>query len=441
MFYFYENCLTCVWKRGETLKPVLFILLAFVVAIPLLFLVPIGLSRRGKTVALVVSLLLSLLAVTASSIFPLWQVSVLLLLMALAVTYVLDRRFGHLLYAIVEEGDDLFTAEKEAITTETARQQLAPASANLSDRQVGNEQQVIASDDLLPPTLEESDSEARDVERDDWPTEDVLEEKHSEPLLALENDTIPAWTEDDYLPPLSPEEYEALAAPAFPNDKENDDALEWLEKSERLEDFFREENFERTSDHSLEETILPIEPDDPLEEGAFGRTMDHPLEETILPMELDDLLLKEEDTLKRADDHLLEETIPLEPRLAARFAEEKVPPEPVDGLLKADELSEQSPISLDVASMPSELMQTIIDELHMIRQFVGKNEYEQRLLQCMRPSLSDHDYYVFARMLIEHYLFEKEYGKLSSWLIHLRERFSQYPVLLEEIQFLSHIEK
>lgn len=432
MFYFYENCLICVWKRGEILEPVLFILLAFVVAIPLLFMLPLGLSRRGKIAALLVSLLLSLLAVTASAVFPLWQVSLLLLLMAIAVTYVLDRRFGHVLYAIAEEEDDLFTAEEEAMAMEAldTKQQLAPSFPNLSNEPLDTEV------DGAP--LEESDSEARDVERDDWPTEDVLEEKHSEPLLALENDTIPAWTEEDYLPPLSLEEYETLTKPATVNDVESDETFEWLEENERLDDLFEEE-FERTPGNSLEETILPLEPDDLLEEEEFERAADDSQEETILPLEPDDLL--EEEALKRTLDNSMEETILLEPKPDDRFEEEIVPSEPLDELFEADEPSEQLPISLSVTSMPNELMQMIIDELHLTREFVGKNEYEQRLLQCMQPSLSDHDYYVFARMLIEHYLFEKEYDKLSSWLIHLQERFSQYPVLLEEIQFLSHIEK
>jgi len=412
------------------LKPVIFILLAFVVAIPLLFMLPLGLSRRGKIAALLVSLLLSLLAVTASAVFPFWQLSLLLLLMAIAVTYVLDRRFGHVLYAIAEEEDDLFAAEEEAMAMEAldTKQQLAPSFPNLSDEPLN-----IEVDDA---PLEESDSEARDdAELDDWLEEDVLETNPVEE----EKDLIAAWTEEDYLPPLSLEEYEILTKPAATNDVESDETFEWLEESERLDDHFEEETFERTPDNSLEEMILPLEPDDFLEEEEIERAADNSLEETILPLELDDLL--EEEALKRTSDNSMEETILLEPKLDDRFEEEIVPSERLDELLEADEPIEQSPMSSNIVSMSSELMQMIIDELHFTREFVGKNEYEQRLLQCMQPSLSDHDYYVFARMLIEHYLFEKEYDKLSSWLIHLRERFSQYPVLLEEIQFLSHIEK
>ncbi|ANB59971.1 hypothetical protein GFC30_2887 [Anoxybacillus amylolyticus] len=396
------------WKRGETLKPVLFILLAFVVAIPLLFMLPLGLSRRGKMVALFVSLLLSLLAATASAVFPLWQLSLLLLLMAIAITYVLDRRFGHVLYAIVEEEDELFTVEEEAIAVQSfdKKQQLAPSFPNLSDVQLNAETETIA-DELAP--LQPSDSEVRDgAELDDWLEEDTLEENS----IAAEK-APDAWTEEDYLPPLSLEEYETMTKPAVADDVENDDTFEWLEDSERLDEL--EEKLERTSDNSLEETTLPIE---------LGL----------------DALLEEEGAFERASDNLMEETILLEPKLGALFEEEIVPSESLDELLEADEPTEQL-ATLNVASMPSELMQTIIDELHFIRQFVGGNEFEQRLLQCMQPSLSDHDYYVFAKMLIEHYLFEKEYDKLSSWLIHLRERFSRYPVLLEEIQFLSHIEK
>lgn len=377
---------------------------------------PLGLSRRGKIAALLVSLLLSLLAVTASAVFPLWQLSLLLLLMALAITYVLDRRFGHVLYAIAEEEDDLFAAEEEAMAMEAldTKQQLAPSFPNLSDEPLN-----IEVDDA---PLEESDSEARDdAELDDWLEEDVLETNPVEE----EKDLIAAWTEEDYLPPLSLEEYEILTKPAVANDIESDETFEWLEESERLDDLLEEE-LERTADNSIKETVLPLELDNFLGE-EFERTADNSLEETSLPLEMEDLLAEEVELQ--------------EPKLDALLEEAMLPSEPWGESLEADEPIEQSPVSPSSSPMPNELMQTIIDELRFIRESVSKNEYEQRLLQCMQPSLSDHDYYVFAKMLIEHYLFEKEYDKLSSWLTHLRERFSRYPALLEEIQFLSHIEK
>lgn len=422
MFYFYENCLICVWKRGETLKPVLFILLAFVVAVPLLFMLPLGLSRRGKIAALLVSLLLSLLAVTASAVFPLWQLSLLLLLMALAITYVLDRRFGHVLYAAVEEEDDVFAVEEAmAIEAVEPKQKSARALPLLPDEQVNKPQPIAA--ELAP--FEQLDKAEDSAEVEEWLAEEILDEKTSAPSIIDEKAEMIAWSEEDYLPPLSLEEYETLTEPALADEEESDDTFAWLEESERLDDLLEEE-LERTADNSIKETVLPLELDNFLGE-EFERTADNSLEETSLPLEMEDLLAEEVELQ--------------EPKLDALLEEAMLPSEPWGELLEADEPIEQSPVSPSSSPMPNELMQTIIDELRFIRESVSKNEYEQRLLQCMQPSLSDHDYYVFAKMLIEHYLFEKEYDKLSSWLTHLRERFSRYPALLEEIQFLSHIEK
>jgi hypothetical protein len=39
---------------------------------------------------------------------------------------------------------------------------------------------------------------------------------------------------------------------------------------------------------------------------------------------------------------------------------------------------------------------------------------------------------------MEHYLLEKQYGKLASLLAELKEKFRSYPIIQEEIQFLTH---
>lgn len=63
-------------------------------------------------------------------------------------------------------------------------------------------------------------------------------------------------------------------------------------------------------------------------------------------------------------------------------------------------------------------------------------DYEMLIKDHMVDSLSPHDYYTFASMLIQHYIRHKEIGKLHDLLCDLRERFTKYPILTMEIQYL-----
>ncbi|RAK21375.1 hypothetical protein B0I26_103337 [Anoxybacillus vitaminiphilus] len=91
------------------MKPFLFAFAALIVLIPILFVLPLGFNRRGKLIIVVVSFCLASFGLLAKSILPLWQVALLLLLLALPVAYLLDKRLGHLLYAAQEQEaeDDL----------------------------------------------------------------------------------------------------------------------------------------------------------------------------------------------------------------------------------------------------------------------------------------------------------------------------------------------
>jgi hypothetical protein len=103
-----------------------------------------------------------------------------------------------------------------------------------------------------------------------------------------------------------------------------------------------------------------------------------------------------------------------------------------------DILSVQHTAVSNASPLRKQLVETVVTELQLSRKHLDKAEYEQRILQCLQAPLSDEDYYVFARLLTEHYLFGKEYDKLASWLTHLQEKFAHYPILLKEIEFLYH---
>jgi hypothetical protein len=391
-FIFRKFVLYCVGKRGETLRSALFTIVALIIAIPFLFMLPLGLSRRGKIVALVVSLLLSLLAFTAKSVFPLWQLSLLLLLLAVAMTYLLDRQFGHVLYAAAkeEEEDDVFPFE-------------------VHDEMIEEE-----------PTMGMAvDEKMTDVEQDAFI---AINELPLETATDIEQD-VDTWSsglsirEDGHLSPLSLEEDKVLTESLPPNDDvellENDEDIQFLEHRELLDEIIPETEQKEADSFAQEERL-------------FGEA-----EETSL-LEVDE-----------SDEQAFQEENMIEPLLNDDWLPEWHPvDEQTEEAMAVESLPDIEPVSHtavgNISPLRTQIVQSVVTELQLSRKYVDKAEYEQRILQCLQSPLSDQDYYVFARLLTEHYLLEKEYDKLASWLTHLQEKFAHYPILLEEIQFIYH---
>jgi hypothetical protein len=369
-FIFRKFVLYCVGKRGETLRSALFTIVALIIAIPFLVMLPLGLSRRGKIVVLVVSLLLSLLASLAQSVFPLWQLGLLLLLLAMAMTYLLDRQFGHFLYvaATGEKGkENSFLLDVPNETNEAATEQMVVH---------GHDDAFLPTESIVP-----------------------IEEKPSvEPLEEGENSKEPILSTDEV-------NVELL---------ENDEDIQFLEHRFEL----------------LDDIVPEIEQK---EEDSFAQ------EERLFGEEEETLLLEADESDKQA----FQEEKMIEPLLDGDWLPEWHPIDVQEEAATAVEtLLDTELISLttvdNISSLRTQIVQSVVTELQLSRKHLDKIEYEQRILQCLQSPLSDQDYYVFARLLTEHYFLEKENDKLVSWLTHLQEKFAHYPILLEEIRFLYH---
>ncbi|WP_449537132.1 hypothetical protein [Ferdinandcohnia sp. Marseille-Q9671] len=82
------------------------------------------------------------------------------------------------------------------------------------------------------------------------------------------------------------------------------------------------------------------------------------------------------------------------------------------------------------------LFTTIVSQIKLSRNQLSSTDYEKLIVDHLHPELSDHDYYTFVSLLIDHYILTKQYEKLSSLLLQNSSRFEKYPVLLQEINFL-----
>jgi membrane protein implicated in regulation of membrane protease activity len=482
--YFWENCLIYgAGKRGETLKHVIFAIIAFILAIPILLILPVGLSWSGKIAALIIALLLSLLALVAKSFFPMWQLALLLGLLMVAMTYLLHRQFAHVFYAAnkmdddeLEEQDE-FSENTDVLHEEEAvrvNEEIVPQ--NVSQKSTEVEQDEIITVDELPLEIAADMEQAEITTEPEFPWE---KEKNTEQSEMVEISKLP--------PAVAKDEKQAedviesgLPWETVENDNTNeaDNFHEWPLEMEI--------NIERNTDMPFDELPPTITPD--MEENLVvvsdGTTKEmavrdgeenqlhiSPEEPSMLtkPLAMEE---NEQPTEIEADrfgwDDILSEKIESKEAASSQAKQsfslenEKMPQEKVDGKAQEAQIAgwndnewpqenesdlgaKEQAISASLAEsftatrpVQSEILQTIVTELQLNRKYMGPLEYEQRIIQCLQTPLPDYDYYVFACLLIEHYLLEKQYDKLASLLAELKEKFHSYPIIQEEIQFLTH---
>lgn len=179
-------------------------------------------------IALVISLLFSLLALAAESFFPMWQLALLLGLLMMATTYLLHRQFAHVFYAAKKTDEDEWEEPDEPIeksfssitsgngavfhqkeaeeTLETVPQ--APVENSASQKNMGDaEQDEIIAVDELPLEIAADAERAETTAENEFPWE---KEKYTEQSEMIEMSELPlaAATVEQQI--------ETIAASGFP---------------------------------------------------------------------------------------------------------------------------------------------------------------------------------------------------------------------------------
>jgi len=462
-----------VGKRGETLKHVIFVIIAFILAIPILLILPIGLSWSGKIAALIIALFLSLLSLVAKSFFPMWQLALLLGLLMIAMTYLLHRQFAHVFYAAKKLDEDEWeepdepaeksfssiaggngavfhqkeAVEAEQVPLETAPQ--APAENSVSQKNMGDgEQDEIIAVDELPLEI------AADAEREETMAENEFPwEKDTEQSEMIEMRELPLAAA------AVERQIETITESEFPwetiedgNENEAAKLNEWPVEMETNEEWGTdlpfadlpemEENVAAMPNHAQETAARDDEKDLPhisLEKWMIS-TDDLADEES--GVEWDDILaeMSQPPVVSDKEEVLPEETdAAVQPHIDELLQEEQSAGSGEEVMEAKEDNADETELASVISPVHSEILQTIVTELQLNRKYMNPLQYEQRIIQCLQTPLPDYDYYVFARLLIEHYLLEKQYDKLSPLLAQLQEKFQSYPIIKEELQFLAHI--
>jgi hypothetical protein len=442
--------------------------IAFVLALPLLLILPVGLSSVGKMVVLLIAMLLSFLSFIANPFFSMWQLVLLVGLLMIAVTYLLHRQFAHVFYIEkrVDDEEELeaqdeqagktsdavsrnidVLREKEATADEIPPEEIADSVSQKSF--TADEEEEIIMVDELPFEA------AADVERIEATVENGEEKQKETPAL---DELLSGVAVEEKQPEHGSEGEMVWGTMEIADPHENESAEPLLPAAAPYAELLDELPVAVTPELEEQMAVIPAA----VQEAKAGGEEKLPNLHTW--DELTDHLSLNESGLEAAEESGVEweEIIPAEIEAREADRNEAVWRETTEegteragGYQLAEQdvgEEEQSVVEQEtgkkvpengslISQVRSEVIRTAADELRLNRKHMDPLRYERYLTQCLQAPLPDEDYYVFARLLMEHYLLEKQYDRLAAWLVQFEERFRSYPVIQAEIQFLQQMVK
>lgn len=87
-------------------------------------------------------------------------------------------------------------------------------------------------------------------------------------------------------------------------------------------------------------------------------------------------------------------------------------------------------------TLQREVLKTLLDQLQLAKETTEPHVYEKWIQQCMQQKMPQKEHYIFASLLIEHYISQQEHQKLITLLNELKNQYSNMPIISEQIQFL-----
>lgn len=93
--------------------------------------------------------------------------------------------------------------------------------------------------------------------------------------------------------------------------------------------------------------------------------------------------------------------------------------------------------SVKTKQVKQQMIHTMVAQLQHSRKYLSSREYENQVKAHLHPSLPSSDYYTFAYLLIEHYISEHNEKELTSLITHLKEKFTNYAIIQQQLQFLE----
>lgn len=416
----------------------LFALASLIILVPLLYILPIGFSKKGKFIIITTSFLLATLGLLANMIFVWWQIALLILTLVILSSFLLEKKIHHLLFVEQVDGTVKSDATSDYLPEENLQDNLNKVDDQnkLSvESEVLEEKVLYSKGDVVTFHNEQTINSVHDslvaVHNDDETSndevvEEITNEAVIEPLAILEeNDELEQLLE---ISPINLEQKE-IVEDTFEEtiEIENDANLGYMSELEKL--IFDSDDIICSND--IEEA-----------QNAQDAFTSNEVSEEIKVDNEEKFL----DVLSQFESAMSEVAIADEDKgelneiIDDQYMEE----------LSGDAIVEETNVHSEIESLfledrnakdnlQREMFKTLLAQTELARKTLTHSQYEKMLLECMHPKMSNTEYYTFASLLIQHYISTKDFLKLEEMLATLTDKYREYPVILQELCFYKRI--
>ena len=374
-------------------------LLSLVIVVPVMYLLPLGLSNRGKFITIGLALCVSAIGILSRELFPIWQSILIMLLFLIIASYFLMKNWSKVLFELSEE-----VAES---VTENVQETIEVKDSKATTNSVIEEEDIITyvsninSEEILineeNVTLDKT-VDSLDVELD----LDVIEK------LEL--------TEQEEVIYPSVEEQEIL-------DKELDD--EAVEKSylAEIEKMLDEDAspvidlIEDRKEDEIEEIPFPIYEESEVAVSSEKNEQEQHLDDLSLDVlaevDIEDEKILEQENIEELQDFSAKEM--LDEVAEITIEEDQANPIESDGHEKENEVS----------GLAYKIINNTLSQLEMMKHSMDKEKFEIVLKQCLKESMPLNEYFAFSTLLIDIYVQNNENDKLKNLLYILHDKFAE----------------
>ncbi|MFS0861726.1 hypothetical protein [Fredinandcohnia sp. 179-A 10B2 NHS] len=432
----------------------IFALIAFLLFIPIIYVLPTGFTKFGKFLILGIAFMLALIGILFETILTLWQTILIMILLLTVVGLFIEKKYGKTLFQkkemSSEHGKKVIKFELEDDIEEIIQfDGKGPSIAKLEEPKVISNKAVAIHEENDKPQVSPKD-QIEELQTNNQteietplttiPTLDTIEELKDQTIeqeliaskylqdVIVENETF-AITETQ-----GDELEKAIAEISATKQVDNDELansnsiLDELIKEVEKDENQIAENLSLKPTKLVAELHSPyIEIDDSVEGEIFTEsTEDSNVDENDSTIEIANFTIEEIDTTTTDED-----TISLENESSSQ--------EPTISDMIAEEIEEAGPevnIPVGNSQLKQQVLQIMVSQLKLLRKSLPSAQYEKLIISHLHPDLSDRDCYTFISLLIEHYVLEEKYHKLLTLLMEYRGRFKKYPIILQEINYL-----
>jgi hypothetical protein len=454
--------------------------ISLIVLVIILFVLPLPFSNKGKSIIASVSCMIALLGIFAQSVYGPWQILLFLSMLALLSSYFLVKRYSPLLFAhgsssteedIWETGEEVLDVEKNErkdqneidgmtstseLETNHDEEKAGSSSTDLNETFDHESNELIKKEDVMDVLKVQLEDESDTLTSTNM-EEGLVREKNNviEPIEKKEVEEqvddvvsrVEQWIaeeNDDVIEPLGEDELFSE------QDNDFNDVEKWIaEENESIID--RIDENEQLDENQID--VLELERTEDIEELAdsFGMP-NNELEEDIQKQELDESSEQQdveliEDSIER--NHEMSEWLSDESPSSENDGEEELslqetPKDEINQNYETIKNKNVEEVRLEdeqnrSTALQKELLHTMVEQLILSKNFVSPIEYEQLIRHHLHPSLHDHEYFLFAQLLMEHYVETDNKQALKSFIQSIENRYEAYPLLMKQLQMIKQL--